>query len=275
MSSSLLRSSLCTEASLKSPEFLGWADRIRKAWDLDGSGVQVLTHRKLWEWLFIVQALFERGRLEPGKRGVGFGVGRDPMASLFASFGCEIVATDLDAEAAAEGGWVQTVQYPTDRSDLNRYGLCDPSEFDRLVSFRVVDMNRIPADLKGFDFSWSACALEHLGSIRAGQRFLVEQMKCLNPGGVAVHTTEFNVGSRFRTIKSGHDVLFRRRDVEALVERLRREGHTIDVDLDPGDSAADRHVDVAPYTSTHLKIRFGRYVTTSLGLIIEKMMTTG
>jgi Methyltransferase domain len=270
VSPSLLRSSLCTESVLKSPEFVAWAERIRPAWDVDASGLPVLTHRKLWEWLFIIQALFERGRLTPGKRGIGFGVGRDPLASLFASFGCEIVATDLDPEAAEAGGWVESVQYSNDRLDLNGYDLCDRSEFDRLVSFRIVDMNSIPGDLRGFDFSWSACALEHLGSIRAGKRFLVEQMECLNPGGVAAHTTEFNVRSRYRTIKSGHDVLFRRRDVEALAARLRRGGNRIDLDLDPGDSDADRHVDVVPYTATHLKMRFGRFVTTSLGLIIEK-----
>jgi hypothetical protein len=33
-------------------------------------------HRKLWEFCFIYQALLERGMLVPGKRGLGFGVGK-------------------------------------------------------------------------------------------------------------------------------------------------------------------------------------------------------
>ena len=42
-----------------------------------------------------------------------------------------------------------------------------------LVSLRHVDMNHVPADLAGrFDIVWSACALEHLGSIANGLRFM-------------------------------------------------------------------------------------------------------
>ena len=127
-----LRSALCTEASLTSRAFVEWAQRMRPAWDHSHTGVTVLTHRKLWEWLFIVQALFERRKLRPGMRGVGFGVGQDPLAALFASLGCEIVATDLDPASASEAGWVDGEQYSTDLSELNRYGLCDPSRFERL-----------------------------------------------------------------------------------------------------------------------------------------------
>lgn len=241
-------------------------------WDPDGTDPRpVMVHRKMWEWLFICQALAERGRLQPGQRGLGFGVGREPLVALFAGLGCDIVATDLDPERARGAGWVDTgEEYAGGLEGLNDYRLCPDDEFARRVTYRNVDMNRLPVDLRGFDFTWSSCAIEHLGDLTAGVAFLVNQMRCLVPGGVAVHTTELNVSSDHRTVESGGTVLYRRRDVEALAVRLRRLGYRIDCDLTEGDSPSDRHVDVPPFSDTHLRTTLGEFVTTSLGLIIEK-----
>jgi hypothetical protein len=265
-----LPSSLCTEATLKSEDFLKWAEILRPAWDHESSGVAVLTHRKLWEWLFIVQALFERGKLAPGMRGIGFGVGQDPLAALFADMGCQIVATDLDPESATSAGWADGVQYSTDLKQLNQYGICNERNFERLVSLRAVDMNHIPFDLRGFDFSWSACAFEHLGSIELGKRFITNQMRCLKRGGVGVHTTEYNVSSNDGTVDNGPTVIFRERDIEDLVSDLHALGHAVELNLDTGSSEIDQHVDDQPYTDVHLKIMIGDYVATSIGLIVEK-----
>lgn len=267
-----LKSSLCTEASLHSADFLNWAERLRPAWDHSGSGVPVYDHRKLWEWLFIVQALYERGKLASGMRGLGFGVGQDPLVALFASMGCEVVATDLDLETATEAGWVQSSQFSTEPGQLNQYGLCDPDVFAKRVTLRTVDMNDIPPDLTGFDFTWSACAFEHLGSIGAGVDFVKNQMRCLEPGGTAVHTTEYNVSSNRSTVETGPTVVFRERDIRSLLAALSSSGHTSELDLDPGSSEMDAHVDVEPYTQVHLKIMIGDYVATSLGLIVEKSL---
>lgn len=266
-----MRSSLCTEAQLQSEAFVAWADLIRPAWDLEHSGVAVGTHRKLWEWLFIIEALHERDMLRPGRRGLGFGVGQDPMSAFFASRGCEIVATDLDVERAAAGGWTQTGQHAGQLAQLNEVGLCDPSTFEQHVSFRVADMNDIPADLTGFDFVWSACAFEHLGSLAKGGAFVTNAMRCVRPGGVAVHTTEYNVGSNRRTIADGPTVLYRHRDIDRLVGALRRHGNTVEpVDFDPGAAPADLHVDVPPWSGVHLKLEIEQYVATSIALIVEK-----
>lgn len=266
----MLTSALCTASSLQSDIFLTWAERLRPAWDVDGSGRPPLTHRKLWEWIFIAQALEERDMLQPGRRGLGFGVGREPLAALFASAGCAIVATDLDTERARRSGWVDTGQHAEALEHLNEAGLCDPRAFAERVSFQVVDMNRIPDDLTGFDFAWSSCSFEHLGSIRRGQSFILNQLACLQPGGVAVHTTEYNLSSNRRTLDHDQTVLFRRCDIERLVEQLCRDNHAIELDLDVGRTPADRHVDAPPYSDTHLRVRLHRYAATSLGLVIEK-----
>jgi hypothetical protein len=158
MSSFRLQSCLCTEESLNSPELLGWADRIRPAWDRSHSGLPVLTHRKVWEWVFIIQALAERDQLGGGRKGLGFGVGQDPLAAVFASQGCQIVATDVGAGQAAESPWAASNQHASGLAQLNQDGICDPALFDGAVRFREVDMRDIPRDLRDFDFTWSACA---------------------------------------------------------------------------------------------------------------------
>lgn len=267
----MLSSQLCKAEALTSPAFVAWADRMRPGWDGSGVGPPVIIHRKLWEWLFITEALSERGMLAPGRRGLGFGVGQEPLVSLFASLGAEIVATDMDPAEAETAGWTATgVEYAGGLAGLNLHGLCDPVEFTERVSFRVADMNDIASDLTGFDFTWSSCAFEHLGSIAMGQRFISEQMRCLRPGGVAVHTTEYNVASNDATVDDNGTVLFRRRDMEELVATLTGLGHHVELDLTEGETPADRHVDAPPFTDVHLRLQMGEFVTTSFGLIVVK-----
>jgi hypothetical protein len=134
-------------------------------------------------------------------------------------------------------------------------------------------MTAIDADLTqaGFDFVWSLCALEHLGSLQAGIRFIAASLACLRPGGVAVHTTEYNVSSNDDTPESGATVVYRRRDVEALASELVAAGHLVRLNLHPGDGPLDRYYDVPPYrSSVQLKIELERHVVTSLGLLIRK-----
>ena len=97
-------------------------------------------------------------------------------------------------------------------------------------------MRDIPGDLRDYDFTWSSYALEHLGSLRRGLQFFEQQLECLGPGGVAAHTTEFNISSRLRTVRVGPNVAYRRRDIERLVRRMRRLGHRMEVTFVLGDT---------------------------------------
>jgi methyltransferase family protein len=268
----VLTSQLCTHASVTSPELRAWSDRLRPMWDPAGDDPRpVMVHRKMWEWLFICQALSERDMLCPGRRGLGFGVGREPLVPVFAALGCEIVATDLEPDRAREAGWTATGdEYSGGLEGLHDERLCRRDELVRLVRYRHVDMNDVPDDLRGFDFTWSSCAFEHLGDLAAGLDFVVEQMRCLAPGGIAAHTTELNVSSNDRTVAAGPTVLYRRRDIDELAKRLRGLGYQIDVDLTEGTAPADHHVDAPPFSDTHLRTTLGEFVTTSVGLIVEK-----
>jgi len=258
-----LQSCLCTQTQLVCPAFQHWIRRMRDTPRM---------HRKQWEHCFVSQALYERGVLSPGKRGLGFAVGQEPLPALFASFGCRIVATDLDAADQRSTVWANTGQHASGLCDLNVNHQCDSERFEQLVDLRSVDMNDIPDELTGFDFTWSSCSFEHCGSIELGQRFIQEQMKCLRPGGIAVHTTEFNLSSNDETLTQGTTVIFRKRDMEEIIRTLVGQGHHVEpLNLNPGRRKFDRYVDRPPYSSDrHLRIALIGYAATSIGLIIQK-----
>ena len=71
----------------------GFARTNAKVWDAMQfkDGVPLYRHRKMWEWCAIAQVLDERNKLRPGKRGCGFAVGHEPLPSLFAACGAEIL----------------------------------------------------------------------------------------------------------------------------------------------------------------------------------------
>jgi SAM-dependent methyltransferase len=263
-----LRSQACTLAALQSPNFAYWTHRL--------SADAPRPHRKVWEWCYIAQALFERGCLQDTSRGLGFAVGTEPLSALFASLGCRITATDLDLDQASAAGWTSTHEHASDASMLDERGICPPDALAQNVRLLNVDMRDVPEDLVDFDFAWSSCAIEHLGSLDAAMAFVERSMDCLKPGGIAVHTTEYNVESDERTIEVGKDVIFRRRDLLELRRRLERKGFLVaDYEFGTGDSVADRFVDEPPYDGpAHLKLRIGGFASTSFGLIVGKASTS-
>lgn len=253
----------CRQESFEQPYFAFWCARL---------GEHLRFHRKVWEFVFICQVLWERGIVFPGARGLGFGVGREPLPAFFASHGCKVTATDMSPEGATEAGWVETSQHAAGKEALRRPVVCPDELFEANVEFQECDMNAIPADLTGYDFCWSACALEHLGSIEKGLDFIVRSVECLKPGGWAVHTTELNLSSNDATVDNMDTVLFRRRDLEALAERLRAMGHYVaPFDFEPGAKPIDQYIDVPPYRAEpHLKVALWGYSITSFGLMVQR-----
>jgi len=255
-------SQLCTAGQLFDPAYAALCDRI---------GLTPSLHRKPWELVWIAAVLERAGKLGPGHRFLGFGCGEEPLPSFFARQGVSVLATDAPYDIIANQGWDSTNQHASGPDTLFRADLVSREVFDRQVGFRAVDMNAIPPDLQAFDVCWSACALEHLGSIEQGLRFIENSLATLRPGGIAVHTTEFNLGSDEDTIDQPGLCLFRRQDIERLLVRLVEAGHKPwPVNLHPGAGELDQHIDLPPYNLPHLKLDVAGYVTGSIGIVVER-----
>ncbi len=256
-------SEACRLDHFLSPRYRYWCEKLREV---------PRFHRKQWEWVYICASLHERGLLKPGMRALGFGVGREPLVALFASMGVTVLATDQSPETATQGGWIETGQHSTALAQLNPLGIADASDFAQRVSFRGLDMNAIHADLHDFDFCWSACSFEHLGSIRHGLDFIKQSMRTVKLGGYSIHTTELNLSSDILTYESPDLCLFRKSDFRQLAAELRAAGHSVaPLCFYPGAHPLEQYVDLPPYKGDpHIRLEIGGYATTSFGIIVQR-----
>jgi 2-polyprenyl-3-methyl-5-hydroxy-6-metoxy-1,4-benzoquinol methylase len=251
-------SQLCTASQFSGDIYRRWCAALA----ITGNNL----HRKNWELVYICRVAEYLGLLKPGNRALGFGVGREPISSLLASKGLEVTATD-----APEKKWESGNQYATDLKAIWNTAIVPWNTFAHNVTLRRVDMNRIPADLREYDFVWSSCSLEHIGGLRPGLEFIKNSMACLRRGGIGVHTTEFNLSSNNRTFESSDLSLYRRRDIDGLVKELRSLGHSVwDVNYFPGRGKIDRHIDLPPYSLPHVKLSIFGFACTSIGIIVRK-----
>jgi hypothetical protein len=257
-------SQICTAAQCNEPLYGEWCKSIRTPRRYG---------RKQWEHVYVLETLRKNGMIRKGSRGLGFGCGKGPSVAVLAQRGCTILATDLAPDKVAGRGWIETNQYAPSIQALNEHGLCDPAIFRKRVSLRHVDMNAIPEDFRDFDFTWSSCALEHLGSLRHGLDFIKNSVKCLRTGGIAVHTTEFNLSSNEDTLEDVNCVIYRKKDIEAFVAECAAENiHVLTLNWQSISSALDEHVDVEPFsTALNLKVRLAGYVCTSIGLTLTRL----
>ncbi len=257
------KSELCKAKDFYTDWYQRWAKELNEP---------VRFHRKQWEFIYIMQALWERDCIKKNKKGLVFAVGTEPLPSVFAKYGCFITATDIFPEEGKKKGWENGNQLCFGLDSLNSRRLIDDETLHKYVSYRPVDMNAIPGNLNDYDFNWSSCSFEHLGSIEKGLDFLENQLQTLKPGGWAVHTTEYNLTANDRTLETGDTVVFRQRDIEKITERLRKKGHFVEeLDYSIGGLPQDFDVDVLPHLQeTHLKLQLNEFVVTSIGLIIQK-----
>jgi hypothetical protein len=269
-----------TQKDLESTWFRYWMSQLK---------VAPLPHRKLWEFAYILQSLHEFGLIGDGKLGIGFGCGEEPLPSFFASKGVKVLVTDLEPSEVAGRGWAETAQHASALSSAFKSELISWNSFEKNVSLRYVDMNSIPSDLhNSFDFCWSVCALEHLGSIRNGLDFILESVNVLKPGGVSIHTTEFSYTEEEQTIDNWPTVLFLRKHFRELSEKAIESGYRVfPINFDVGHMPLDNFIDLPPYDFPsfcshhpgrtdseyrpgHLKLSVDGFPSTCFGVIIQK-----
>ena len=244
-------SKFCVRADFDQTWHAAWIERL---------GLTGQLRRKEWEHTHIARALEERGLLSAGQRGLGFGVGSEPLTAAFAATGCSILATDVPSEAWKTCDWANS---------LNARGHCPAAEFEQRVTTRELDMNAIHQDLTGFDFAWSACSLDHLGTLWHSERFILNAMNCVRPGGWCVHTAEYSLDPRAQG--EGATVYFTYASLRSLIETIQRLGHRIArIDWNLGDRWEDHHTDTPPWPGPHLKLIGDGVVATSVLLIIQR-----
>lgn len=205
-------SQLCNQEFFGLPLYQYWCNKILE---------KPHFRRKQWEFIYIIQTLYKNGCLEEGKKGLVFGVGKEPLPALFASMGCKILATDLDFNIEQSKGWIEANQHAqNDINKLNERNICPDKIFNENVSFMPLDMNEIPDTLKDFYFNWSSCALEHIGGLENSINFIINNLKTLKSGGIAVHTTEYNLSSNEDTFLNPYNIIFRKKDILETVKIL-------------------------------------------------------
>ena len=275
----VLESQAASAAQCHHPTYQAWYRLIEDvpAWPVEGPVPAGAFHRKAWEFAYIAEAITQAGLMRPGVRAVGFGVGTEPLPALFASRGLDVLATDMPPEQG-DPGWEQTGQLMHDLTSLSRPYLVPDAELAERVTTRPVDMNALPADLGTFDVVWSSCVIEHLGSPTLAMDFVLESARLLEPGGILVHTTEYELTRRSDTADYGNCAVFRLVDLEQLRERVLAEG--FEMTLNPYvamDSPEDRWISLAltPHQATlpdpaHLKLAIVASVSTSFGLIVRR-----
>lgn len=250
--------SSCSASDFLHPRFAEICEAIERP---------LIFHRKLWEWAFIVHHL--AGDVKQGSKGIVFGVGAEHLPAVFAEQGAFITATDAPSSIVPE--WNGGAQHASGLLSLPS-GKLSREEFERLVEWRECDMKAIPAEMSGYDFCWSSCCLEHLGSLQAGLEFIRNSVEnVLKVGGLAVHTTELNLSSDRDTVESGDCVLYRRRDFVAFIHEMRARGHeAMEFKVAPDSLVVDGYVDTPPFSSPHLKLKLEGYTATSAGFVIRR-----
>jgi hypothetical protein len=250
---------LCTATQFREPVF---------AEIIQALGAAPRLSRRVWEQVYVVAVLADQGCIEPGRTAIGLGVERERVAALLASRGVQVTAlgqTGRLPELQTKGGL--HLFYPE---------VGPLAGFETLVSYNEAPLGVGGAELTAllggpWDMVWSCGAAQRSGGIAEALDFIERSMELLRPGGFAVHTLDFNIGSEEETVETEELSVPRRADIEALLLRLVAAGHQVaPLNLYPGHEPEDGSVDVQPYSLPHLKAEVEGHVVTSLGLLLQK-----
>jgi SAM-dependent methyltransferase len=162
-------------------------------------------HRKQWEFALVFQALERLGLLGPACDGLALGGGRERLLYAVAPRVRRLLVTDL---YAPDTTWKEA--RTDDPDSYVREGA--PFAVDlRALQVRRMDMRELELPDRAFDFAYSCCAIEHIGTEADFAHHLREVHRVLRPGGAYVFTTEFHYGQE--TVADPQNFVF---GVEAL-----------------------------------------------------------
>ncbi|HTL60279.1 MAG TPA: class I SAM-dependent methyltransferase [Nitrospira sp.] len=146
--------------------------------------VQRHDFRKWWEWEFIAECADLCGCLDGTQRGVGLGVGHDPLTFYFARHCQSVLATDLFSKEPASS--------PSLVDDMNAVHASSPIEYPReKVEVKNADMRRLEVPDGSMDFAWCCSNIGHVPTLKDLWEVFRELGRVLRIGGHAILTTEF------------------------------------------------------------------------------------
>ena len=224
----------------------------------------------------------KEGCSSPARQGWDLRLEWSLCPAFLTSCGAQITATDLSPDDERSRGWTSTGQHASNIEALWKPQIVTRKKFFENCSFEFVDMTMIPSKFdEQFDFCWSVCAFEHLGTLQKGLEFVLQATRTLKPGGFAVHTTEYNVADG-ETIDNWPTVLYQKKHFATLKTMIEDAGCIlVDIDFDVGHELFDCYVDVPPFPhqdarglavpqAPQLKISVDGFPTTSIAIVVKK-----
>lgn len=243
-------------------------------------------HPKFWETAAIAEILQNSGYLKTGKKGLGMGVGTEPLASLFAKYGVSITATDQDPNEEKSHKW-NNGQLAHNKESLFYPLIIDKKSFQTNVSYQSYDMNKDNESFhEAFDFIWHNCVIGHLGSMENSINHLKRSGKFLKKDGALVFTTELNISNLESTVMDNSDtIIWRLADIERLFKEMAEIGMIADrLSLRLGSTKHDTRINYNHITNlkvsptalledsdySEIKIPFSNYAITQIILCFRK-----
>lgn len=134
------------------------------------TGEKPRLHLKQWEYAQVLRGAYISGKYNDKSIMLGLGCGQEKTIPILAQAAKRVYVTDLYSENAqwdvAKGNAAQL--YSTSRN----------------IKVLNMDMRNISFENNTFDFIWSICALEHIGTPEEILNTLNEIYKVLKPDGV-------------------------------------------------------------------------------------------
>ncbi len=254
---------------------------------LENMGLPHTYHRRFWEWGQVAYGLDSLGLLQEESRGLGVGVGNEPLIFYLAARAGEIVASDMYGKTWAKDG-------QADRSMLTEPERFSPIPFPK-ERLRVARMNAMHLEFadESFDFVWSVGAIEHFGSSlpkhgfrllcrsvglrrlatrfdhRGAAKAATEMGRVLKKGGVAAITTELILNG-----KPHHEFFLPEEIGKFLIEPSRMVLVGNDLDISPSAFFAEHVLAKERWTTgdlPHVVLRDQNGVVfTSVSLFLRK-----
>jgi hypothetical protein len=154
--------------------------------------------RRDWDAVFVLRLLFSMELLRSGASALAWAADRTdagPLVAFLAHEGVKVVMTpphnaSRSAAApahAAQRGW----------GGHNARGVATRAQWARMVTNRTENVHFISPDLfESVDFAFALHALDAFASTRLAQRFVINSLGVLRPGGVALFSAELDLAAK-------------------------------------------------------------------------------